>query len=258
MQRLFYIDGIKGVSSIIVVLAHVRCAFSTVSANPGKGFPGSFLSDIYNGKMAVAIFVIVSAFIMAQICKDETRYQSLLLKRYFRLLVPCVLPILLMVLCFYTPLGYNDELGKQLNNEWLRWWPAGLTWKNLPLSILGAPVGEAWEWVNVMWMLKYVFLTPFIIVILEIALRNIRPIARITVLVLCLLVSYKYDVWVATIFLGYIFSQLADDAWHLPVRNKKIFRLLLTVGIIVLYLLTCTKAYNDRNNIVKGFALYLS
>ena len=255
MQRIAYLDGLKGLSAIVVVLSHIGCTFSTVSILPFKTFPFLPLSDLYNGRMAVAIFVIVSAFIMAQKCKDETLYQTILLKRYFRILIPCIVPILLMVLCFYTPLGYNDELGTQLNNEWLRWWPSNLSFKSLPLSMLGAPMGEAWEWVNVMWMLKYVFLTPFVIVMLEIALKGIRIVAKAFILLLCLAVSYKYDIWFTTIFMGYIFSQIIENIKHWTIPNKKIVHWILTVGFVGLYVLTCMKAFNDRNNIIKALCI---
>lgn len=252
MQRIGYIDGLKGISAITVVLAHIQCSFSTVSNLPFGEFPASLLSDFYNGRMAVAIFVLASAFIMGQLCQDETRYQSILLKRYFRLMIPCIVPILLMALCFYTSLGYNDELGEHINNDWLRWWPAGLSWKKLPQAILGAPVGEAWEWVNVMWMLKYVFLTPFVVVILEIALRGIRPVAKVVILLLCLVVSYKHDIWLTTIFMGYIFSQINDMETQHSIRHRTVMCVLITIGMVALYLVASTKAFNDRNNIVKA------
>ena len=234
------------------MLAHIQCTFSTVSFLPFGKFPASLLSDFYNGRMAVAVFVLASAFVMGQLCKDGTRYQSILLKRYFRLMIPCVVPIMLMALCFYTSLGYNDELGEILNNGWLIWWPAGLSWKKLPLAILGSPVGEAWEWVNVMWMLKYVFLTPFVVVILGIALRGIRPVAKVVLLLLCLLVSYKHDIWLTTIFMGYIFSQIYDREIQHPIEHRKALCLLLTLGMIALYLLASTRASNDRNIIIKA------
>lgn len=202
--------------------------------------------------MAVAVFVLASAVIMGQLCKDDTRYQSILLKRYFRLMIPCIVPILLMALCYYTSLGYNDELGEKLNNDWLRWWPVGLSWKKLPMAILGAPVGDAWEWVNVMWMLKYVFLTPFVVVILKIALRGIRPLAKTIALLLCLFVSYKHDIWLTTIFMGYIFSQIADFEIQKPIKHRTLISAVVTLGVIALYLLASTKAFNDRNIIIKA------
>lgn len=244
----------KGISAIIVVLSHLYCSIYGIGVQHASTIK-TILADIHNGKMAVSIFIILSAFTMAHLCKKYANYQKLLIKRYFRLMIPCIIPIMLMVLCYYTKVGYNDDLGTKLNNSWLIWWPQNLNWKSIPWALIGSPIGEAWEWLNVLWMMKYVFLTPFVVVILDIILKNIQIFQKTFVIALCCIVSYKYDIWLINIFAGYALFQICDICSSLEIKHKNLWRIVFSACLIFLYIMTCIKAFNDRNNTIKGVCI---
>lgn len=108
-KRLGYIDGIRGIASIMVVFCHLSCAFmpwyykttpeSTVFS---KFFLASPLNALTNGHTAVNIFFVLSGFLIARkmYCKSEESIISPFFQytKLLRVVMPAVILAALLML----------------------------------------------------------------------------------------------------------------------------------------------------------------
>lgn len=129
------------------------------------------LRNFINGQMAVSVFIILSAYLTCHGLERRhenplTAYTDILSKRYFRLLFPVGLIILLMKISNETGLSYADEYGLLTCNDWLQ--GQDCTWLTLPGRILLSPFGYVGPILNVAWMLGYVFVGTFLVIAVDI------------------------------------------------------------------------------------------
>lgn len=134
-HKLKYIEGIRGLAAIIVVLHHYTLAFypalnfgNAQQAQIGNGniellFACSPLNIIYNGGFAVCIFFILSGYVLSNKYHQTNNPKFLIeyaIKRYFRLLVPVAASIILAYMLINSRLMYNADLGAVTKtNDWL-------------------------------------------------------------------------------------------------------------------------------------------
>jgi len=95
--RLYWIDGLKGICAVIVVAAHVYAAVRTnlVEANM------PLVHILYDGNFAVSAFIILSSILTGYSLEKHRgnileRYRYIVLKRYFRLMIPVGIIIVIM------------------------------------------------------------------------------------------------------------------------------------------------------------------
>ena len=119
MNRKLYIDGIRGVASVIVLFHHLEQFL--VPRNPAwRSFP--FYNFITDGNLAVYVFFVLSGFALSNdfvISDSIIRLRALAVKRYFRLTIPILASLLLPFLLKYFHLFYNEEAGRISSSYWL-------------------------------------------------------------------------------------------------------------------------------------------
>lgn len=199
-KHIDWIDGLKGMLALVVVMSHLRMAFAPVVAD------GYFLyrfpiSDLSCGGLAVPAFICLSAIVMTLKSVDSSKWQQMFLKRYFRLALPIAPIILLYVLFWCAGLLYNVQLSEQMDNWWLISHKPNLF--SILKVLLTTPFGNGSMYVNVVWMLAYIFATPFVVVILDIALKGMLVRRSVIVLLFCSLIAAIEDPVVISIFAGY-------------------------------------------------------
>lgn len=90
MQRIKYLDGLRGVAALVVVIYHCISMESTFFALPKQ--VQSFFSIFFNGKDAVNLFFVLSGLVLAYMYTDATNeevlqdYPNYLKKRAIRIL----------------------------------------------------------------------------------------------------------------------------------------------------------------------------
>lgn len=204
-QRIEWIDGLKGLSALVVVLHHLYLTFRPIIPTELLIFRWP-LSELSNGGLAVSVFIILSAIIMTIKCQNINMWSEILTKRYFRLVIPICPIIILYAILWYAGLLYNGQLAEQLNNNWLFSVPP-TTIKTLIKSILTSPWGGGNEYISVLWMMKYVFFAPFIVIILHICINDLPKSKQVLILVGCILISYLTDTYWINVFYGYILAK---------------------------------------------------
>lgn len=139
--KIIYLEGLRGIAALAVLFHHLRDAFLYYLGNSSEKLFIAFfdqtsskrLASIFNllsdGKFAVHIFWILSAYVISiklfsvDIIKSNQIVFLSSIKRYFRLVLPCLASVLIA----YTILSFgymnNIPLSIKLNklyfNDWL-------------------------------------------------------------------------------------------------------------------------------------------
>lgn len=172
-KHLDWVDGLKGISAIIVVLQHTFVTIFGLSVSDNFRIP--VVHNLWDGNFAVSVFIILSTILTCHGIEKHRkelikRYRYIVLKRYFRLVVPVGVIIVMMYLLNLAGLFYAEEFGAKTNNCWLM--NSTETLIHLPGNILCAPLGGCYTILRVGWMLKYVFLGTMWVVILDLLLAE--------------------------------------------------------------------------------------
>ncbi|MWC30718.1 acyltransferase family protein [Paenibacillus sp. MMS18-CY102] len=132
MQKIKYLDGLRGLAALIVVLSHFVVAFYPAMYNGAReqvhtasaielSITKSPLNLLYNGNFAVCIFFVLSGFVLSykffQTKDNEVLVESAV-KRYFRLMIPVLASIALVVILSKLALFYNNEASVTSFSTW--------------------------------------------------------------------------------------------------------------------------------------------
>lgn len=203
-SRLLWVDSMKGICAIVVLVSHIFVALSTYDVYDVARTP--ILHNLWDGNFAVHTFILLSA-LLACYGIDRHRdgvvayYKQLVLKRYFRLLLPVGVIVLLMFLFQKLGLFYAEEYGRKTNNGWLI--GQYVSWKELPGCIFAAPLGKCYKVLNVGWMLGYVFFSTFWVIILDLLCYGRSGRSRIVLLVLCGFICLRTDFYYLNVVVAY-------------------------------------------------------
>lgn len=203
-SHLDWVDGLKGISAIIVVLQHTFVTIFGLSVFTDFRLP--IVHNLWNGNFAVSVFIILSTILTCNgIEKHRThlveRYKYIVLKRYFRLVVPVGVIIIAMYLLNLAGLFYAEEFGAKTNNEWLM--HSTETLIHLPGNIICAPLGGCYTILRVGWMLKYVFLGTMWVIILDLLLAGRKNSSKLFLLAICTYIAFKCDFYYVNVVVGY-------------------------------------------------------
>lgn len=203
-SRLDWVDGLKGISAIIVVLQHTFVTIFGLSVFTDFRLP--IVHNLWDGNFAVSVFIILSTILTCHgIEKHRThlveRYKYIVLKRYFRLVVPVGVIIIAMYLLNLSGLFYAEEFGAKTNNEWLMHTTETLI--HVPGNILCAPLGGCYTILRVGWMLKYVFLGTMWVIILDLLLAGRKNSSKLFLLAICTYIAFKCDFYYVNVVVGY-------------------------------------------------------
>jgi peptidoglycan/LPS O-acetylase OafA/YrhL len=133
MQKIKYLDGLRGLAALLVASHHFLVAFLPAhysgkfsETNLGDGsfeiwFSTSVFNLFFNGNWAVCIFFVLSGFVLTYryfLKNDVTILVALLMKRYFRLFIPIVFSVLLVFLLIKTNSFYNQTAAVYSKSNW--------------------------------------------------------------------------------------------------------------------------------------------
>jgi peptidoglycan/LPS O-acetylase OafA/YrhL len=141
MRKIKYLEGVRGVAALIVVLNHIRLTLfmaeydklhNYIHAAHLPGFVKTFLINgfelLLDGDLAVWVFWLLSSYVISiAFFKPAESYDKVVVayaaKRYFRLFIPVFVSIMAGYVLMKTGLMYNAALAKQAgppySNGWL-------------------------------------------------------------------------------------------------------------------------------------------
>ena len=123
--KILPLEALRGMASILVFLWHFSLAFYPVLTglfDPTRGLIGTPFFFLLNGHGAVTFFFTLSGFVLTYrfFCDDDTEYiLSGVLKRYFRLLGPVFIIVMLSFLLSKLNLYYYREAALISHSPWL-------------------------------------------------------------------------------------------------------------------------------------------
>lgn len=141
-SRLRYLEGLRGVAALMVLLAHLRLAFYISLPEDIKLFFQSLWDEPlfyqplqgvcvfwFNGRIAVQLFWLMSGYVITRqlLVKNNNSYLKLaVIKRYPRLMIPALASALLAYLFMKAGLIANLELAAALGKAFEQHWIGGL------------------------------------------------------------------------------------------------------------------------------------
>lgn len=136
--RIAYLDTLRGLASIQVLLSHSMLAFfiGIAFASPSSGrligylaaSPLSFLSD---GASAVCIFFVLSGYVLTPVfAQSRATHGAIIGSRFLRLAIPAIAGCCFSAILFQLFGGYNQTAGPVAKSWWLAegWRPSADLW----------------------------------------------------------------------------------------------------------------------------------
>lgn len=117
-NRIVPLEALRGLAALTVVFGHFAGAFMIPWP---AGF--DFLNFLTNGGAAVAVFFVLSGFVLALPSlegADDTAVIRQGIKRWPRLMGPVLVATLISYACFRFGLYHHRELGDAVNSDWAR------------------------------------------------------------------------------------------------------------------------------------------
>lgn len=220
-SRLGWVDGLKGISAIIVVLQHTLVTLLGISSSTTYRLP--IIHNLWDGNFAVSVFIILSTILICHGIEQHReqlleRYRYIVMKRYFRLVIPVGTVIVIMYLLNIAGLFYAEELGAKTGNRWLM--NTTETLVHLPGNILCAPLGGCYTILRVGWMLKYVFLGTMWVIILDLLLAGKNWKSKLFLLTICTYIAWKCDFYYINVVAGYALYSAAPNLYGMSAWKK--------------------------------------
>ncbi|MFF2481375.1 acyltransferase family protein [Paenibacillus sp. NPDC058071] len=126
-KKLFYLDGIRGLAALAVVISHYIQIFYPAALS-GRAQQAHFRWDIwyghsplnlfYNGQFAVCLFFVLSGYVLSVKMFEkeldsenfQKRMQSSAIRRYVRLAVPAATSVFLVYIAIITHAFYLQDI----------------------------------------------------------------------------------------------------------------------------------------------------
>ena len=213
-NRINYIDGLKGISTLIVFCSHFVGIFTCLTFL--KEIPG--INLLLDGTTAVHIFIMLSGF---SICSSltsnndiEKTVSKIILKRYFRLAIPIVLPTIFAYIFYTSGLCYNQQLGILTENQWLRnLLPSNITIANFLSSLVFGPIRSSL--ITPLWMMHFIFFGTFLIIPICICANSLRNKKyKYSFLLIMSIIILKYNIFYFSASVGILIHFYIKDGYN--------------------------------------------
>jgi peptidoglycan/LPS O-acetylase OafA/YrhL len=238
-NRFMELEGLRGIAAIMVVIFHFLQGFFAVTIY-GLGTSkapvqhmrfednlyGSPLAVFFSGTFAVAIFFVLSGFVLSigflKTRKPEI-IKKLAFKRYPRLMLPALASILLCWVALKLGFSHTAAASTITNSGWLldRW--------NFDPSFLGALKDGVWtifttstpnHYNHVLWTMGIEFAGSFIV--FGFALMFAESKRRWWLYGALLVVLVMLNIWLTAFVIGMIFADLYSQGYIAYKQRKKV------------------------------------
>ncbi|HNR18596.1 MAG TPA: acyltransferase [Bacteroidia bacterium] len=247
-SKLYKLEALRGIASIVVYLWHFVLAFipSWVGATDKNfGIMGTPFFFVLNGHASVMVFFLLSGFVLTvkYYATDNTSILvNGIIKRYFRLLGPVVVTIMLAWLLFELNLYWYKEAAVITASEWLKDFAAsgrGYYFK----ADLGNALEQAFAYVFLtgenyyctnLWTMQYELFGSFIAMFLAPVFlkttKTPRLIALVMFSIVCCFYSHYYLGFVAGAFLAWYYTKNGEFNFRPYVKVIMIIFSLILLG----------------------------
>lgn len=238
-QTIDWINGLKGMAAMIVLCHHILLTIHLSSS------PWPIIHNFYDGNFAVSVFLILSSILVCHGLEQHRdnilkRYHYLVLKRYFRILIPVGFIVIVMYLSNLLGLFYAEEYGAKTGNEWLMGQYIEL--KDLFGCVFAAPLGKCYKVLNVGWMLGYIFFATFWVILMDILTYGKGVKVKLILLVICYYIALRTDFYYINVVAGFALYNFRNFITKTP--WKWILIICAIVGFVVSDFIKYTEMWN--------------
>jgi peptidoglycan/LPS O-acetylase OafA/YrhL len=188
-EHIKWIDGLKGIACILVFWHHFCLAFlpgihygavvpSHIAGGYDVGLAQSPLSFVLNGNFMVAVFCVLSGFVLSvkTLRSEEPQIARMIVKRYPRLMLPVVPVGIAVYFMLRFQLFFNQQVVPVSGSPWF----AGYYIEPVSVDrLLYALIAGIWfqgddSLSTAFWMLRTLFLGSFAAILLSIAAKHMK------------------------------------------------------------------------------------
>ena len=228
MGKIKNIDGLKGICAIAVFFSHLCAAFAPVEPTIQLYYNRMFFRW-FDGNPAVDVFIILSTFLACR-SFERQNLQDILIKKYLRIALPISVVLIAIGCLKYCGFFYNEQVGQMIGNDWLRGYP--LDYFQLPLTLIISPFGKDYGWMNTLWMLKYIMISPIVILALKSITNHLTIFKKSLVILVIYLIFRNVDVYLINILYGFVLYEFNKQ--ETSIRLKSIIGI---TSLILLFLM---------------------
>jgi peptidoglycan/LPS O-acetylase OafA/YrhL len=137
-RRIAYLDTLRGLASVQVLLSHSMLAFfiGTAFASPSSGTLVGYLAAsplffLFDGASAVCIFFVLSGYVLTPVFAHSRATNGAIIgSRFLRLAIPAVAGCAFSAILYQILGGYNQTAGPVAKSWWLAdgWRPSADLW----------------------------------------------------------------------------------------------------------------------------------
>lgn len=221
VERIKWIDGIRGIMILLVMLGHYLLAFTSKDGYIGYGsnyskeellkafFDNLPSSLLFNNSFPLYVIVLLIAFIPAYKFFKEQNEESILRqakKRYLRFMIPTFLAFVINFILYRLGLLFNVKVGQIMNNVWLQemmtLYPSFL--KLLYEGLILVYVKGS-SFISVSWIMGYLFIGSYITYAVLLLFGRLKN--RIPVYIGLFIFFFVYD----QMYLNFVMGIIAAD-----------------------------------------------
>ena len=221
VERIKWVDGVRGIMILLVMLGHYLLAFTSKDGYIGYGsnyseeellkvfFDNLPSSLLFNNSFPLYVIVLLIAFIPAYKFFKEQNEESILRqakKRYLRFMIPTFLAFVINFVLYRLGLLFNVKVGQILNNVWLQemmiLYPSFL--KLLYEGLILVYVKGS-SFISVSWIMGYLFIGSYITYAVLLLFGRLKN--RIPVYIGLFIFFFVYD----QMYLNFVMGIIAAD-----------------------------------------------
>lgn len=203
MQRLKYLDGLKGFGCLMVFITHLKMFEFTY---PYELF--SMINEVFYGEVIINVFLAASAYgITASIhsnLKKGNGLRTLILKRYFRLAIPVAFALIVSALFYYGGLIATHQAVEHGGHPLLVQFYKSLSLSGLAKAFFLSPFGETFGWLSPAWMMKYFLYGTFMTIAFVLGTEGLKQWKKYLICLFFIFLFYFIDVHMIYIIMGFM------------------------------------------------------
>lgn len=246
MHKLKYLDGLRGVAAITVVLNHFIAAFfpalyfidnQTQYSRFDNLIAKTPLNLIYNGHFSVCVFFVLSGYVLSYkyfgLGQSKKNLVTSALKRYFRLTIPILFSLLLSYFLLKIDWLYNKQVSEMTGSQnWL-----GTFWNFTPSinEVLSQGIYKViFKGINgynpVLWTMKYEFFGSLLVFLFLFLFGSLKKKSLLYITLAIIL----WDSYYLAFFLGMILCDYRDVFKRSKLMSNKFY--IIIISILAFYL----------------------
>jgi len=245
-MRLKWIDGLKGVASILIFLHHFILAFapalyygsgleSRLFANEGN-LAQSPLLFFVGGHFLVSLFLMLSGLVLTlQVFRINTLQDLFkkIIERYLRLAIPVFVISLIVYGMLKYGLFYHNDISKITGSPWLS------LFYQAPLSlryVFETSFYSVWFMGNdafstAFWMLTYLFYGSLLTYVVIYVSRNTKPQLQLIIILCILIITILMDSYLVNFGFGMVLGWIIRNKQNI-FKHRVITFVILMIGIL--------------------------